>query len=45
MNTIVDDNDEAMRSGLDAPREIKVGKLNLVDLAGSERIKLTGASG
>ena len=45
MNTLVDDNDDAMRQGLDAPREIKVGKLNLVDLAGSERIKLTGATG
>ena len=29
----------------DAPKQIKVGKLNLVDLAGSERVRVTGATG
>lgn len=29
----------------DAPRQIRVGKLNLVDLAGSERVGKTGATG
>ena len=29
----------------DAPRNIKIGKLNLVDLAGSERLTVTGAVG
>lgn len=29
----------------DAPKAIKVSKLNLVDLAGSERIRITGAKG
>eukprot|EP01022_Parablepharisma_sp_SALTPOND_P019294 TRINITY_DN326_c0_g2_i1.p1 TRINITY_DN326_c0_g2~~TRINITY_DN326_c0_g2_i1.p1 ORF type:complete len:791 (+),score=81.13 TRINITY_DN326_c0_g2_i1:641-3013(+) len=29
----------------DAPKSIKVGKLNLVDLAGSERLSITGATG
>jgi kinesin family protein 3/17 len=29
----------------DAPKQIRVGKLNLVDLAGSERVKVTGATG
>ena len=27
--------------GEDAPKQIKVGKLNLVDLAGSERVRVT----
>jgi hypothetical protein len=44
MTTIADDNDDAMKA-LDAPREIKVGKLNLVDLAGCERVRVTGATG
>lgn len=44
MTTLPDDED-AMRQGLDPPREIKVGKLNLVDLAGSERVRVTGATG
>lgn len=29
----------------DAPKQIKVGKLNLVDLAGSERVRVTQATG
>eukprot|EP00803_Ostreobium_quekettii_P003237 evm.model.scf_359.6 EVM.evm.TU.scf_359.6 scf_359:28323-37645(+) len=29
----------------EAPRRVKVGKLNLVDLAGSERVHVTGATG
>ncbi len=29
----------------EAPKQIKVGKLNLVDLAGSERVRVTGATG
>ena len=29
----------------DAPKQIKVGKLNLVDLAGCERVRVTGATG
>ena len=36
VNSYVDD---------DAPKQIKVGKLNLVDLAGSERVRVTGATG
>ena len=31
--------------GEDAPKQIKVGKLNLVDLAGSERVRVTQATG
>lgn len=30
---------------LEAPKQIRVGKLNLVDLAGSERVRVTGATG
>ena len=44
MTTISDDNDDAMKL-LDAPKEIKVGKLNLVDLAGCEKVRVTGATG
>lgn len=29
----------------EAPKKMKVGKLNLVDLAGSERARVTGATG
>lgn len=29
----------------EAPKELRIGKLNLVDLAGSERLKVTGATG
>jgi len=29
----------------DAPKQIKVGKLNICDLAGSERVRVTGATG
>jgi len=32
-------------AGEDAPKQIKVGKLNLVDLAGSERVRVTQATG
>jgi len=36
---------EEEAAALDAPKQIKVGKLNLVDLAGSERVRVTGATG
>ena len=48
MSMITDqDNDEGVvgQNAHDAPREIKVGKLNLVDLAGCERVRVTGATG
>ena len=37
--------DEQYDDPEDAPKQIKVGKLNLVDLAGSERVRVTGATG
>jgi len=36
---------EEEAAALDAPKQIKVGKLNLVDLAGSDRVRVTGATG
>lgn len=47
MSTIEDDDETTKRtSGIeDAPKQIKVGKLNLVDLAGCERVRVTGATG
>lgn len=41
--TQIDENSDEMDD--DAPKQIKVGKLNLVDLAGSERVRVTGATG
>lgn len=44
--TTIDDIDPNMyQNDDDAPKQIKVGKLNLVDLAGSERVRVTGATG
>lgn len=47
--TTMSDNSHVMSSQHyvddDAPKQIKVGKLNLVDLAGSERVRVTGATG
>ena len=37
--------DEGEEGDEDAPKNIRVGKLNLVDLAGSERVRVTGATG
>ena len=37
--------DEGDADDEDAPKNIRVGKLNLVDLAGSERVRVTGATG
>ena len=42
LNILVDGNEKSIEN---APKEIKIGKLNLVDLAGSERVKVTGATG
>lgn len=42
MTTLEDCNHEEFE---EAPKQIKVGKLNLVDLAGSERLSITGATG
>ena len=33
------------RGEADAPKAVRVGKLNLVDLAGCERVRVTGATG
>jgi kinesin family protein 3/17 len=41
----VDSNAAHDEENSDAPKSIKVGKLNLVDLAGSERVRVTGATG
>jgi kinesin family protein 3/17 len=46
MNTIEDENGNTQQEEFEeAPKQIKVGKLNLVDLAGSERLSITGATG
>ena len=46
MNTIGDEAEVAKGMAFDdAPKQIKVGKLNLVDLAGCERVRVTGATG
>lgn len=42
MTTITDENGGSIE---EAPKQIRMGKLNLVDLAGSERVMITGASG
>ena len=47
--TTIEQQQQVMSNGQyvddDAPKQIKVGKLNLVDLAGSERVRVTGATG
>jgi kinesin family protein 3/17 len=43
--TQLDENSSQQQIEEDAPKQIKVGKLNLVDLAGSERVRVTGATG
>ena len=43
--TTLDEENEPISALGEAPKQIKVGKLNLVDLAGSERLSITGATG